>query len=118
MKLDAETVGHIQQLGGDALVREIFETFLEHAPGRMQGVRAGIAAGDLVNAAKAAHSLRSSAVSLGGAETARLAAETERSLRDGDEAALPGRLAALERSFEELVQLLRRRVAEADPPDG
>jgi HPt (histidine-containing phosphotransfer) domain-containing protein len=109
VELDAETLAQIRQYG-DELLRELFETYLEHAPGRFEGMLSGIAAGDHESAEKLAHSLRSSSVSIGGAETAECAAEVERALRDGREGDLPDLVAALEASYHELTALLRARL--------
>ncbi len=105
--LDARVVGQIRKLGGDSLLRQLIATFLEHAPGRLAGVREGLGAGDLKRVEKAAHSLRSSLASLGASGLARLAGDLEARSRDGDAEASTELAAGLEAGFAELERGLK-----------
>ncbi len=105
--LDPRVVGQIRKLGGDELMRQLVATFLEHAPGRLEGVRGGLASGDLRRVEKAAHSLRSSLASLGASGLAQLAGDLEARSREGDAEASGPLAASLESGFVELERSLR-----------
>lgn len=105
--LDPRVVGQIRRLGGDDLLHQLVATFLEHAPGRLEGVRGGLEAGDLKRVEKAAHSLRSSLASLGASGLARLAGELEASSRGGDPEVSRALAAGLVAGFAELERHLR-----------
>lgn len=105
--LDPRVVGQIRRLGGDDLLHQLVATFLEHAPGRLEGVRGGLEAGDLKRVEKAAHSLRSSLASLGASGLAQLAGDLEARSREGDAEASGPLAASLESGFVELERSLR-----------
>ncbi len=64
-QFDPAALARVQRIGGVALVRQLVETFLAHAPTRLDDVRAGSAAGDWAAVGRAAHALRGSAGNLG-----------------------------------------------------
>jgi HPt (histidine-containing phosphotransfer) domain-containing protein len=104
--LDSATVEQIRQLGGDKLLTELVEIFLKHTPLRLQELRAGLAEGDTVRAAKAAHSFRSSSISLGARALAEEAASLERLADQGDTSEVRERLPAFESSVDDLLTFL------------
>lgn len=105
--LDAEIVEQIHQLGGAKLFSDLVEIFLSHTPLRLQELHAGLAEGDMVRAAKAAHSFRSSSISLGARVAAEEAASLERLADRGAVDQLREDLPAFEASVESLVDFLR-----------
>ena len=104
--LDSETVKQILQLGGEKLLGDLADIFREHAPLRMRELRAGLDEGDMVRAAKAAHSFRSSSISLGARKVSDKAAALERSADEGDEAQVREGLPEFESSLESLLGYL------------
>ena len=82
--LDPEIVEQIRQLGGDKLLAELVEIYLEHSPRRLRDLRASIEDGDLERAGKAAHSIRSSSISLGARAVAEEAGVLERFAGHGE----------------------------------
>lgn len=70
-------LAQLRRLGGDKLVGDLINLFLESAPQRLETIRVGLEAGDLTALGRAAHSLTSSAGNLGAVEMQTLAAALE-----------------------------------------
>ena len=62
---DSQALDRLRRQGGDRLLREIVAVFLEDAPKRIRSGRAGAEGSDLDRTRRAAHSLKSSAGTLG-----------------------------------------------------
>ena len=105
--LESAIVEQIQRLGGDKLLSELVQIFLGQAPVRLQELRTGIADGDLERAGKAAHSFRSSSVSLGARVIGEEAGVLERLADQGAAEQLRQRLPMFEASLSELLSCLR-----------
>lgn len=88
IQLDPAVVEQIREVGGEELVRDLFETFIDNAGARLEALRSARRAGDLAAIAHTAHSVRSAAASIGAAELAAAAAAAERPARAGDTAAV------------------------------
>ncbi|HSC32267.1 MAG TPA: Hpt domain-containing protein [Gemmatimonadaceae bacterium] len=88
----------LRRFGGDALLRDMIDLFLEHAPKRIAASRVAFAANDLAPLRLAVHSLVSSCAQLGAEQMRRLSAEAEQAVATNP-GALPGLLEALEREF-------------------
>ena len=88
----------LRRFGGDALLRDMIDLFLEHAPKRIAASRVAFAANDLAPLRLAVHSLVSSCAQLGAEQMRRLSAEAEQAVATTP-GALPGLLEALEREF-------------------
>jgi len=88
----------LRRFGGDALLRDMIDLFLEHAPKRIAASRQALAANDLAPVRLSVHSLVSSCAQLGAEQMRRLSAEAEQAVA-GNPAALAGLLEALEREF-------------------
>lgn len=73
----------IRTVGGEQLLQEVMELFVERTPGRLQAATRACDGGDLEGAAKALHSLRSGAGTVGALRLAELAGRLERSARRG-----------------------------------
>ncbi len=109
--VDGDALERVRRIGQDTLLRRMLESFLEHAPGRLDGA---LHAPDDAGAMKAAHSLKSSAGNLGLMRVVRLAEaiEVRAAAADPTYAALRPALAqafaearaALEREIERMAQ--------------
>ena len=104
--LDPGTLEQIRQLGGDKLLADLVEIFVEHAPHRLRDLRAGLAEGDLVRTAKAAHSFRSSSISLGATAVSDGAAALERLADRGEEEEVARKLSGFEDTLSALLAYL------------
>ena len=88
----------LRRFGGDALLRDMIDLFLEHAPKRIAASRQALAANDLAPVRLSVHSLVSSCAQLGAEQMRRLSAEAEQAVANNP-GALAGLLEALEREF-------------------
>jgi HPt (histidine-containing phosphotransfer) domain-containing protein len=88
----------LRRFGGDALLRDMIDLFLEHAPKRIAASRQALAANDLAPVRLSVHSLVSSCAQLGAEQMRRLSAEAEQAVARNP-GALAGLLEALEREF-------------------
>ena len=88
----------LRRFGGDALLRDMIDLFLEHAPKRIAASRQALAANDLAPVRLSVHSLVSSCAQLGAEQMRRLSAEAEQAVASNP-GALAGLLEALEREF-------------------
>ncbi|HTL96536.1 MAG TPA: Hpt domain-containing protein [Gemmatimonadaceae bacterium] len=88
----------LRRFGGDALLRDMIDLFLEHAPKRIAASRQALAANDLAPVRLSVHSLVSSCAQLGAEQMRRLSAEAEQAVATNP-GALAGLLEALEREF-------------------
>ena len=78
-----EPLAMISAIGGDALVFQLFETFVRHAEERLQAAEAAATAGDAREIARLAHSLVASARQLGAMPLADACARAESLHSDG-----------------------------------
>ena len=69
--------------GGEAMVKEVVEVFLQDAPVRMEDARKALDQGDFENLMRAAHILKGSSSSLGAKRLAALCAELEKRAKRG-----------------------------------
>jgi HPt (histidine-containing phosphotransfer) domain-containing protein len=75
--LDAAVYRELQETAGAEFAAELAGTFLEEAPLMLAEARRAFAAGDAAGLARAAHSLKSNALTFGAAELAALARALE-----------------------------------------
>lgn len=95
----------LRRFGGDALLRDMIDLFLEHAPKRIAASRQALAANDLAPVRLSVHSLVSSCAQLGAEQMRRLSAEAEQAVANNP-GALAALLEALEREFAVVEPLL------------
>lgn len=111
--LNDSAIDRLARLGGDDLVRQMIELFLEHGPGRMAALVDGSGAGDAVRVERAAHTLKSTAGNLGAGRLQATAETVEALAADGS---IDGELVArLQREYDESVVALRHRLGELNP---
>lgn len=85
--IDREAIARLVEWGGDKLLKQMLRLFLENTPERFEQIENGLAAGgDLEEAHRGAHSLKSSAGNVGAMEVSELAAQLETATKAGSEA--------------------------------
>ncbi len=83
--LDPAAVVRLQRLGGDKLLRQMVRLYLENSRERLAQIDAGLAEdGDLDDARRGAHSLKSSAANVGALRVSEAASELEAAAGKGD----------------------------------
>jgi HPt (histidine-containing phosphotransfer) domain-containing protein len=82
------------------------DLFFENGRERVDGVKHGLASGDLELAERSAHSLKSSSATLGAARVRSVAGRIEELLEKGDTAAANALFGELDRRFEEALAAL------------
>jgi two-component system cell cycle sensor histidine kinase/response regulator CckA len=103
--LDREAA--LARVDGDiSFLRELVAVFLQDAALRLSAIRDAIAQGDDVELARAAHSLKGAAASIGAIALSSAALHLERVASDGDVAQMSLASAALEVAFDELRPVL------------
>ncbi len=110
VKLDPAVVGPLRELGGEALVRQLFRTFLDHAPDRLAALRRAVEDRATDELTRAVHSLRSSSAMLGAMELSGLAGRLEGLADEGRTEELLAGIPELEGRVAELVALLEREL--------
>ena len=104
--LDLSILDRLRDWGGADLKHQMIELFFENAPERVEGVREGLANGDLELAERSAHSLKSSAANLGAQAVRILSARIEELLEGGKGEEAKGLLPELEARFGETIEAL------------
>ncbi len=82
--VDPAALERLRSWGGDTLLEQLVALFLQETPTRVSAVRDALSGGDLAEAERGAHSLRSTAQNLGANHLSDLAREAEHALRRGD----------------------------------
>ena len=103
----------LRTVGGEALVRKMIGLFLEHAPARVEAARAALAKARWNDVERPAHSLKSSAGTLGLLRIQALAARVEDLSSRGEAGLLPALLDELGKAVEASRPLLQ---AQLPPP--
>ena len=109
--VDPAALDRLVEWGGETLLSQLLHLFLENSRERLDQIAAAVAAGgDLDQAHRAAHALKSSAANLGAMQVSAIAAELERSAADSDQDRSRERAAALveahRRAESELTRIL------------
>lgn len=83
--IDRAALERLSEWGGDKLLRQMLRLFLENAPERLQQIEQGLApGGELEEAHRGAHSLKSSAGNVGAMTLSEDAAALEAATKDAD----------------------------------
>ncbi|MEO8563596.1 MAG: Hpt domain-containing protein [bacterium] len=80
---DPDALARLRRFGGDKLLREMIELYLQAAPERMAAARVATENGDRPGAELALHSLKSSSAQLGAARVGKLSERGENIARAG-----------------------------------
>jgi two-component system sensor histidine kinase/response regulator len=111
--LDFATIDRIQRISGDdgtSLLRQVVSRFTTNSGPLMADIRAKARSSDAEALWRAAHSLKSSAATMGAHRVAKSCAKMEALARDSGILPAEGVLAALERDLNEATQRLRELV--------
>ena len=105
--LNPRAAATLREWGGDKLLAQMVRLFLENSPTRMEQIRSGVEGGDLKEAERAAHSLKSSAANLGAEELRALAAEMERTAGTRDQEAVKLLFESLNTAYAKAIAALK-----------
>ena len=82
--IDQDAIDRLVEWGGDKLLKQMLRLFLDNTPERFEQIESGLApGGDLDEAHRGAHSLKSSAANLGAMGVSELAAQLESATKSG-----------------------------------
>lgn len=101
----------LRALGGDALLKQMVVVFVQHSRDRMDSLQGSAAAGDLVGAAAAAHTLKGSARQLGLIAMGNACAAVEEACKRGDVPAAQTQTAAVHVQYTTAVEWLTSATA-------
>ena len=104
--LDRDVLRKLERLK-PGLAGKMVQSFLGHAPARIEACRAGVAGGDWVAVEHAAHGLKSSAGQLGADSLFDICGRLEATAPGGDAAAVSSLSAELEAVFARTVEALK-----------
>ena len=97
--VDRRVLEDLRELGGDELVEELIQTFLEDAPAHLRALREAVRGGEAPGVRRLAHALKGSCGSMGTTEMARLSETLERAGASGDLSGAEELLGRLEEEF-------------------
>lgn len=80
--IDPQALERLREWGGDKLAAQMVRLFLKNSGTRMDQIRQGIGAGDVDEAERGAHSLKSSAANIGAERLRTLATQVEAAALD------------------------------------
>ena len=83
-RFDDKPIAMLRRVGREALAKRMIDLFLASAPGRVTGIEAALASGDLDGARRGAHSLKPSAGQLGAARLSDVCQRIEDAATEGD----------------------------------
>ncbi len=101
----------LRALGGDALAKQMAAVFIEYSAGRVDALQGALDAGNLPDAAGAAHTLKGSARQLGLTAMAEACFAVEQASKQGDAAAARTLAAAVHETYTTAVNWLRSATA-------
>ena len=115
---DVSVIDRLVELFGDrASARQLIEIFLQESPQLADSVAQGLADGDAEASRMAAHSLKSSAASVGALRLSAVSAGIEGALRSGEIGAARGELTQLQAELDQALDALAAEVIRlADAP--
>ena len=97
--IDPQAMERLKEWGGDKLAGQMVRLFLKNSGVRMDQIRQGGVAGDLQEAERGAHSLKSSAANIGAEIVRTLATQIESATLDDDIEAVRRLLPELETAY-------------------
>jgi two-component system sensor histidine kinase BarA len=112
--LDAETIGGLKEmaaLSGDSFIGRVLGLYRDHAPPALDLLKRAAAAGDAVEAGKAAHGLKSMSMNIGAARLAARLADIESAARNAGSVPAPTDLVALGSLLDQTMAALEERLS-------
>ena len=104
--LDAAALDRLREWGGDKLLRQMVRLFLDNSGARMDQIRAGVDGGDVAQAERGAHSLKSSAANVGAEQVRTISSDIEDAAGQGDMETLRELLPNLESAYAHAISQL------------
>jgi HPt (histidine-containing phosphotransfer) domain-containing protein len=102
-RLDPAALAGLREIGGDAFVEELVDTFLTDAPTLLEALRTQ----DAKEVRRAAHTLKSNGATFGAGALADLCGQLEQQAKEGDLAGAPELAGRIEAEYELVAQALR-----------
>ncbi len=99
----------LHQLGGESLLRQMINLFLDNVPQRIENIRVGIRENNLQAVGRAAHSLKSTAGNVGAIKLQALAQEIERCAECQDNCRVATMLDILQAAFAQTAVYLKQQ---------
>jgi HPt (histidine-containing phosphotransfer) domain-containing protein len=106
--IDPQALERLREWGGDKLAGQMVRLFLKNSGTRMDQIRSGVDGGDLEEAERGAHSLKSSAANIGAELLRTLATRMESAALDGNTDGARALLSDLETSYAEAMGELQK----------
>ena len=106
--IDPQALERLREWGGDKLAGQMVRLFLKNSGTRMDQIRTGAGNGDLEEAERGAHSLKSSAANIGAELLRTLATRMESAALEGDAAEALSLLPGLESSYADAMKELQQ----------
>ena len=97
--IDHEALERLREWGGDKLLAQMVRLFLKNAGTRMDQIRVGVQTGDVSEAERGAHSLKSSSANIGAERVRALTTQIEAAAVAGDVDGVSSTLPELEAAF-------------------
>ena len=97
--IDPQALERLREWGGDKLAGQMVRLFLKNSGTRMDQIRSGVTDGDLEEAERGAHSLKSSAANIGAESLRTLATRIESAALEGNEHEAKDLLPELEAAY-------------------
>jgi PAS domain S-box-containing protein len=109
--LDRAALDNIRAVDDDgSVLAEVLQMYLDEAPTHRAGLRAAVDAGDLDEAGRIAHALKSASFNVGAKALGELCKRLERQCKDGEKAAVGDLAAAAENMLERVLPALRAEI--------
>ena len=106
--IDPQALDRLREWGGDKLAGQMVRLFLKNSGTRMDQIRTGVGGGDLEEAERGAHSLKSSAANIGAELLRTLATRLESAALEGNEEGAKTLLPELEAAYADAMGELQK----------
>jgi len=104
--IDQQALERLKEWGGDKLAGQMVRLFLKNTGGRMDQIRTGVSDGDLEEAERGAHSLKSSAANIGAEALRTMATRLESAALEADLDQARSLMPALESAYSDAMKEL------------
>lgn len=106
--LNQTTIENLKALGGDELLHELIDLFLEHSPGLLSNISNGQSTSDWDQVSRAAHSLKSSAGNIGAFQLQAVASNIEQAANKSDGPAINDSIIPLTPAYDAVSKALKQ----------